>query len=1079
MKRLLLSGLMSAALFGAYAVDYCTVEGNIANNGRCTSALTITTPTGNTTIADLQQPGGAVYWDKSEIKVVANAGDEITVTPEGSGSWMHNYLFVDYNGNGDFLPSWNAETHLLNAGSELVAFSFYDPAGGDNGWNSLGEEVTSNVADPFNYPLTFTIPSDLADGDYRVRYKVDWNNIDACGVGGQGIGTNGGVLIDFTLQVGEGGEVKTDGTTVAINVTGAGKGSVKVVNANDGTEYTAGSIIPFGTFFNIEIVPEEGSYIVKAESVEDNEVWDLTSEYQNADGSITVSGWDSVSDRLTINVEFGVQAVGPDIEGNVAIRIPAVGDILTMNGTKYREEFYRLEIPNEVLFNTGASTGPTFTMSTWIRFNSFPDVTDENGSQIMGHRAHQFDNLNGSMLIMYNADHKLCLKSGAGNTNATSDFAIEAGKWYYLTLSYDAENDNTFSIYCDGELVIEKANGKAWSLFMDTDNLHPECGSMWFVGGSVTDVDVDQVEFYNKALSAAEIAKAMDKPAKVEGLVAEYDFDKPAVGTAGQFASVVEGAPNATFRKIQGGVAQGVIAVKGCSEVSPEYTAGRVILEYCTYEGNNNHGGRATTALTFTNSLGQVFEVPVEGKEIYHDLTDYVVEVFPGNTVVIKPTAVGEWMHSYAYVDFGQDGAFSYDINEDGTPVAGTDLVSFTNYNVGGHFGGSDLWVNSLGDIKNDGHSNLSDVLPEFTIPSDLAAGDYRLRFKIDWNNLDPCGTPFDSPSNTLNQNGGVMVDVTLRVNDAPTRTVTVFCNEYALGTVEFVSPESLNGMDVKTPLPVTVKATPNEGVEFVNWSSLTTGEILSTEETYTYTGAEDIYLWASFGYKLYLVENGGQMIAYGNYGTDDAVLYQNGSKVPYGNMVTVEIREPSGLQLKRVILNDEDVTDEVKYYESGIFFSFNLTETSVLEAEFGEPVYKFTADITGEGTCYVSASEDGETVDVENGQEINIEGDDCYLVAVPAEGWSLATLEIDGVELTPEDADSVIENRIIYYWATGANIKVDVVFTPDTAIELIGADAAEAEFFNLQGVRVNSDNLVPGVYLMRRGSETVKVLVK
>ena len=48
------------------------------------------------------------------------------------------------------------------------------------------------------------------------------------------------------------------------------------------------------------------------------------------------------------------------------------------------------------------------------------------------------------------------------------------------------------------------------------------------------------------------------------------------------------------------------------------------------------------------------------------------------------------------------------------------------------------------------------------------------------------------------------------------------------------------------------------------------------------------------------------------------------------------------------------------------------------------------------------------------------------------------------------------------------------------SGVSVIGAEnAAEAVYYNLNGVRVDGSSLTPGVYVQRRGSETVKVLVK
>lgn len=49
------------------------------------------------------------------------------------------------------------------------------------------------------------------------------------------------------------------------------------------------------------------------------------------------------------------------------------------------------------------------------------------------------------------------------------------------------------------------------------------------------------------------------------------------------------------------------------------------------------------------------------------------------------------------------------------------------------------------------------------------------------------------------------------------------------------------------------------------------------------------------------------------------------------------------------------------------------------------------------------------------------------------------------------------------------------------TAIDAIGADTAEgeAEYFNLQGVRINPENAAPGLYIRCQGGKAAKVLVK
>lgn len=125
----------------------------------------------------------------------------------------------------------------------------------------------------------------------------------------------------------------------------------------------------------------------------------------------------------------------------------------------------------------------------------------------------------------------------------------------------------------------------------------------------------------------------------------------------------------------------------------------------------------------------------------------------------------GTWMHGYVYIDRGQDGAFSYDLNDSGTPADGSDLVSFSYYNG----------VNSLGTTANAGSSIQP---PAFTVPAELAPGFYRLRYKVDWDNVDPGGSTVSG--NTITANGGVIVDTRLNVHGD---NVAIYCASEADGT--------------------------------------------------------------------------------------------------------------------------------------------------------------------------------------------------------------------------------------------------------------------------------------------------------
>lgn len=112
----------------------------------------------------------------------------------------------------------------------------------------------------------------------------------------------------------------------------------------------------------------------------------------------------------------------------------------------------------------------------------------------------------------------------------------------------------------------------------------------------------------------------------------------------------------------------------------------------------------------------------------------------------------GGWMNAYVYVDWGCDGVFSYDVNDDGTPADGSDVVSYNAAQVNG------AWRKSDGTTVTNGN-NIAAGVPAFTVPAGTENGFYRMRYKVDWDNLDPAG------ASAIISNAGGIVDVVLDVH--------------------------------------------------------------------------------------------------------------------------------------------------------------------------------------------------------------------------------------------------------------------------------------------------------------------------
>ena len=136
------------------------------------------------------------YEDLTAQSFTVTPGAEVTPAIGYVGEWMHGYVYVDLNNDKQF--SFNADSDD-QTGTEVVSYSFYSASNAKTGLNSKGETVSNNCN--VNPLPSFTAP--MEEGTYRIRFKVDWNSVDAggCVVSGNNILNNGGGIYDATLVV--------------------------------------------------------------------------------------------------------------------------------------------------------------------------------------------------------------------------------------------------------------------------------------------------------------------------------------------------------------------------------------------------------------------------------------------------------------------------------------------------------------------------------------------------------------------------------------------------------------------------------------------------------------------------------------------------------------------------------------------------------------------------------------------------------------------------------------------------------------------------------------------------------------
>ncbi len=250
----------------------------------------------------------------------------------------------------------------------------------------------------------------------------------------------------------------------------------------------------------------------------------------------------------------------------------------------------------------------------------------------------------------------------------------------------------------------------------------------------------------------------------------------PATGY--EFTSLTAGTNDYTSAVEEGIFQIGTLTSKNW-DLTVTFTEVATGPHYCTYSGTNQHSGRSFNSLTVTGGKEDFTIAKYVGKggDIYQDCTDHVLTADAGAALNFSTSWNGEWMHGYLYIDYNNDEEFDATINEDGTPAEDSEIVSYTFYSPTDGASGK----NSAGETV--ANNSKLDYFPGFTLPANLATGEYRVRFKIDWNELDPCGYHADG-KNSLNDNGGLMLDFTLKVEGGNVTPTTY--------TVNVDAPETL-----------------------------------------------------------------------------------------------------------------------------------------------------------------------------------------------------------------------------------------------------------------------------------------------
>ena len=192
----------------------------------------------------------------------------------------------------------------------------------------------------------------------------------------------------------------------------------------------------------------------------------------------------------------------------------------------------------------------------------------------------------------------------------------------------------------------------------------------------------------------------------------------------------------------------------------------------------------------------------------YVDNYDKVTfQVEPGATYTLEVNTGGSWIHGYVFVDFDSDG-FTAGVEDNWKPVG--DLVAYAFYNNNSSSDASG-W-NSKGEYISGDNRNDPNI-PSWTVPENLAPGEYRIRFKLDWCNIDPQGDA-DGKFSDFYDNRGSILDAKLVVVDTNAAREAFNAAYAAAGDVITASAYSVREAE-DLPLQTT-----NPNAEYYIWSN-------------------------------------------------------------------------------------------------------------------------------------------------------------------------------------------------------------------------------------------------------------------
>ncbi|MDE7410942.1 MAG: hypothetical protein K2M94_02775, partial [Paramuribaculum sp.] len=658
------------------------------------------------------------YMELFDTPFKAKAGNSITPVFGYDGSWVHGYVYLDKDRDGQFSYGVDASDNL-DTTTDLVSYSYYRSSETGNGKNSAGSSLSN--ANVLTTPA-FTIPSNLQPGIYRMRYKIDWNCIDAGGniAAGNNILENGGGCFDVLLNIhsdevsvtqdNRNGEVLMASTGLTINNDRVPFGqNLKIrMNPSNGFEYT-GIRVRHG--YNLT-----GDSLVKSNPQYRDIVY--SSDLFDADDTFTIPG--SVIDGDVLIEGLFVEQ-GSIKRTAVTYNVVLDGEVVATStyrvtpGSSYPSYSIDTEAPAEYYSLSAVPEGQvgdedeviTLTLTQNLPFESCSEIDEDTPWYTMFISADKNP-------LRYNASQSYIALSTTAAPSAEDHDAHWAFVGNVLT-GFKVVNRAAGAGYVlsSPTAVTSSNDGSVYPVV--TAEPVPDANNLYWMPTRSTDIDGG---FY-----LHQLGNTSNRMNKRDGRLAYW------VGGADGGSTFTVSALDDTYP-----------AVDYCtpSPVSGRSVSGTITNRTDRYL-NNIVVSDGTSSVTI-NGGGST-----RGRQVYVDRTTTIFPTEPGKQITITTSGSGYWVNTFFYVDFDLNG-FTVD-----------DRL-FSNFQAG--------------------VCNYPDgVTITFTVPEGTPSGYYRARFIHDWENTDPCYYGQSS-----SDNGELAMDFYIKVTAYGEFTTTVTGNGHVEG---------------------------------------------------------------------------------------------------------------------------------------------------------------------------------------------------------------------------------------------------------------------------------------------------------